>query len=268
MPGWTFEEPNPITRCVVQIALAGSLPPAVIRDISATHGQFKRELPRKLEQQMLTVQMGGLSGPGRAFPPTHDLGGVVFDYVNPLGQSARALIVGPNFINYFTTNYTRWEEFWPFALRLLTEVSKRALGAVPIMSLKLEYHDSFNWEGPRGELNLPLLFRNDSEYLSSWFLRQRDICHNYQGWGRREQGPEAGQRIDNLNIAIGDDPANDTFVCSVVIGHSKQFNTPLKEEEFVAIFERLMNEMHKSNKRALLSVLNRDMAARISGLQE
>src|ERR1700747_2525530 len=113
---------------------------------------------------MLTVAMGGLSGPG-ALPPTRDLGGIVFDFVNPMGESSRGLMVGPNLINYFTASYTRWNEFWPFASRLLTAVCEHALKAAPLVSLTLEYQDLFSWTEATPELHLDLLFKSDYEYL-------------------------------------------------------------------------------------------------------
>ena len=265
MPGWTFEEPNPITRCAIQLALAGPLRPATLREIAAMHSQYKRELPRKVEQPMLTLPITG--GP-LPFSPSRDLGVVIFDFINPIGQSARGLAVSPNFVNYFTTSYTRWEEFWPFASRLLRDVCGRALVAAPMASLNLEYHDRFKWEGAKEDLDLGLLFSENSRYLPSWFLAQRGICHNYEGWGAHEADPQAGRRIDNLNVAVTKSSDEDTFICTVVISNSKQFYTPVDITGFNEIFERLMNEMHSRNKRMLSAVLNKKIEERLPGLRE
>jgi uncharacterized protein (TIGR04255 family) len=266
MVGWEFEEPNPIKRCTIQLGLAWPLPPAVIRGISAIHGQFRRELPRKVEQQMLTVPMGGLSGPG-ALPPTRDLGGIIFDFVNPLGESSRGLVVGANLVNYFTASYTRWVEFWPFAARLLTAIGEEALKGAPLVSLALEYQDQFFWRGGNQELDFHLLFKSDCEYLPKRFLSQKDVCHNFQGWIERPDGNPPRHVIHNLNISLGSALEN-VSTCTAVFNHRTQFNTGLSFPNFAEIFEPTMLDMRKIDKELLISILDEQVSTRIPGLRE
>lgn len=269
MSGWQFEEPNPIKRCTIQLGLGLPLSSTVIREISAMHGQFKRELPRKVEQQMLAINVGGIPG-SIAAPPTRNIGGVVFDVVSPSGESSQGIVVGPTLLSYFTASYTRWVEFWPFASRLVTTVCEHALRSAPLVSLALEYQDQFSWSGNKQELDLRLLFKSDYEYLPAWFLTRKDACHNFQGWIERSTEFPDKQVIHNLNVTLSDpsDPSEQLPTCTIIISHRNQFNSGLKFSEFSKIFEPTMLTMRKIDKNLLTSILSEQVSAKIPGLQD
>jgi len=168
MSSWTFEQPNPIERCTIQLVFSAPLPAPIIRDLASLHIQFKRDLPRKIEQQALTLQFGGILGTEIA-PPSQEIAGLIFDFVNPTGESARAFVVGPNSITYFTREYTRWNEFWPFASRLLVTASRGVLSSIPLSILKLEYRDRFDWDGEPDSADVNLLFIDGCRYIAEVF---------------------------------------------------------------------------------------------------
>lgn len=100
---WTFASPNPIVAYSVGVLLERPLSPKVVREISVAHGRFKRELPRRVEQQALTFQVN--APPGQ--PPELALGGVVFDKLYPDGRAQTALTVNRSVITYMVAEYTR-----------------------------------------------------------------------------------------------------------------------------------------------------------------
>jgi hypothetical protein len=76
-----------------------------LKQISALHPQFKRELPRRVEQQALTFQVG--AGPGPV--PRADIGGVVFDEVGRDGSILSGLSVVQATASFMVAEYSRWD---------------------------------------------------------------------------------------------------------------------------------------------------------------
>jgi uncharacterized protein (TIGR04255 family) len=198
MGEWTFANPNPITAFTVGLVLERPLPPPVIREISGLHGRFKRELPRRVEQQALTFQMG-------AFPPQNpnpQLGGVMFDSLLPDGNTRAALSVNQAVITYMVAEYTRWVEFWPVAERLLTEIATVALREVPIRGFILVANNRF--QCPSRDVNVAALIKRNPTYVVPHILVCRAPSQSIHGYAIRQDDPP-GERTDNILCRLSSD---------------------------------------------------------------
>jgi uncharacterized protein (TIGR04255 family) len=273
MPEWSFEEPNPIQHCSIAVWFVAPVPPATIREIAAMHGQFKRDLPRKVEQQALTLQLN--MSPGQVpTAPVPELGGIVFDYINPTGLSARALTVAQNSVTYSTQTYTRWAEFWPLADRLISTTAAHIAKTNPVAAFVLEFHDRFQWNGEPDAMDFKLLLRADSPYIPANFLSQHGLAHSTHGWLSRDEAAST-VRIDNVNVIVADQPS-DGRGCTVAISHRLHFDTPLllseelfqNSEQTKSLFGKSANAMHVLNKQLLRASLADYMIERIPGLRE
>src|SRR4051794_34327960 len=118
---------------MIGIEVRAPIPPDVIKDISSLHPQFQRDLPRKLEQQMVTVQVQPMAQVSPAITP--QLGGVTFDEVGRSGESVQGLFIDLMRVGYFSTKYTRWTEIWPFTKRVLTACGKPVLQRSPVSAI-------------------------------------------------------------------------------------------------------------------------------------
>jgi len=124
---WIFDEPNPVTKFIISMEMRDPIASGILRQISEIHGRFRQELPRKIEQQMLTLPLplqpfGTLVAQQINVP--QQLGGLIFDFVGPIGIKLRALNIIQNRVIYMTAQYNRWEETWPLARRILSECGK------------------------------------------------------------------------------------------------------------------------------------------------
>jgi uncharacterized protein (TIGR04255 family) len=197
MPEWTYEGPNPIVGYAVGFQLRQPLVSEVLRKVSALHGRFRRELPRRVEQQALTFQVGG----GPQSQPSVEMGGVTFDYLKPDGSTRAALIVLQRSVSYMVSDYSRWLEFWPVAERMLTEVGRAALPETAVEGLTLVANNRFEWSGRSDDGRLATLLRAQPSYVADHILDCAGACHSNHGYFATNEDPP-GQRLDNINLAV------------------------------------------------------------------
>jgi uncharacterized protein (TIGR04255 family) len=193
MGNWTYNGPNALVSYTVGIDF-GQLSPATVRQVSALHPQFKRDLPRRSEQQAITFVMGGFPV---AQSPTPQISGVVFDSLMPDGQTRAALSIGPNAVGYMVAEYTRWAEFWPVAERLLGAVAKVVMVEAPAQALILIANNRFEWSEPSGSIDIAALIRPNPQYVAPYVLRCKGPCHSFHGYQESQADP-SGDRTDNV----------------------------------------------------------------------
>src|ERR1700722_14971269 len=181
MSEWVFEGTNPITNYTLGVELTASIAPARLREIAASHPKFRRDLPRKTEQPMLTFQMATLPG----VQPQAQLGNVTFDSVREDGTVARALIIGPTQIAYMTASYSRWEEFEPVATRHIREIAIDLLRkwpdslprarSQPVLAVALHIQQASN---PDSMLTIPAMIDVFVRCVRRGFLNGSDTIRN------------------------------------------------------------------------------------------
>jgi hypothetical protein len=201
MGDWTFDGPNPIVSYTVGLEFDRALSSATLRQISALHGSIKRDLPRRIEQQAITFQMGiGVpAGVGGSQGPRPDLGGVVFDHLLPDGKALSSLGVSQGTVQYMLSQYSRWAEFWPVAERLLAIVGNVALQEVAVRAVQLIANNRFVASDTK--IELPNLIKQ-SAYIAPHVLKCSNPCHSFHGYQVANAEPP-GQRIDNVLLSVG-----------------------------------------------------------------
>ena len=278
---WVFDDPNPVTRFIISMEMRDPITSGMLRQISEIHGRFRQELPRKIEQQMLTLPLP-LQPFGRLVAPRIDvpqqLGGLVFDFVGPIGTTVRALNVIQNRVIYMTTQYNRWEETWPLARRLLSECGKVIITSNPIAGMLVEYQSDYHWEGDNKDLSLAGFIRPDSDLLPSSFIGRTAAAHSFNGWTERPSDKPVGLRVDNINVSIAetpDKPGDRTTArwrTQIAVQHRLIFDAPIADsQQFFggdgdAVLSACAERMHELNKNLVRRVLADAMIARIPGL--
>jgi len=182
---WRFNEPNPIVGYTVGIEFKKPLTPPTLRRISGLHGQLKRELPRRSEQQAVTIQMGG----SPQMPAHAELSGVVFDRLKPDGNPQQALSVSQAVATYMTSDYTRWAEFWPVADRLLRAVGDIVLAETAVRAVLLMANNRFEWAGTPGNIDVASLLKKDPRYVAQHVLDCTGPCHSFHGYVVQNRSP-------------------------------------------------------------------------------
>jgi uncharacterized protein (TIGR04255 family) len=274
MAGWTYDGVNPIVGYTVGIEFAQPLSPATIRQISALHAKFKQELPRRVEQQAITFQMGSFNQQINVAvpPPQPALGGVVFDSLLPDGRTRSALAVNQASATYTTSQYTRWIEFRPVAERLLTEVGRIALHEASAQGLLLVANNRFEW--PAGSpIDMSELIRPDPKYVAPFILQCHGPCHSFHGYSQPNLAPP-GDRIDNVLLSVINLPEG-TIALDLNFNLRLQLARPISEPD--DLFENLKTKegsylartlwtLHELNKGLLRDILLESVSESIQGL--
>jgi uncharacterized protein (TIGR04255 family) len=252
MAGWTYNGTNPIVGYTVGIEFGRPLRPATIRQISALHGRFKQELPRRVEQQAITFQMGipfqqmGVAAPSS---PPAELGGVVFDSLLPDGRTRSALSVNQTAASYTTSQYTRWVEFRPVAERLLSEVGKVALSETPAKGLLVAANNRFEW-GAGADFDISKLIRPEPKYVAPFVLQCLGPCHSFHGYAIPHSDPP-GNRIDNIFLTVNRS-AEGAAVLDLNFNLRLQMTREITDPD--ELFETASTKQHSPLARALLTL--------------
>jgi uncharacterized protein (TIGR04255 family) len=205
---WSFNPPNPIVGYTVGAEFSRPLSPGVLRQISGLYPQFSRELPRRVEQQALTLRVGG----GPAPVPQMEIGGVVFDEVQRDGSTAAAVSVFQATATFMVAAYTRWVEFWPRAERLLRTVVTPGLSECPVHALVLTSNNRFSWSGDNPP-RFALALRDTSRLIALNAIDCRGPFHSFHGYLEAHANPP-GDRL--VNVLVSSAPLSDgRFVLDV-----------------------------------------------------
>jgi uncharacterized protein (TIGR04255 family) len=257
------------------------IPSGTLRQIAEIHGRFRQELPRKIEQQILTLPFP-VQPFGRPVAPqlsTPDqLGGLIFDYLSPTGVPIRSLNIGQNRIVYMVTQYNRWGETWPLAERLLSECGKIVMESIPVVGVLLEYQSEYQWHGDGDQFDLVNFIRAENDLLSNNLFHRSTAMHSYSGWVERSDDAPAGIRVDNFNFSIaqspGDpgEPAPARWRARIAVQHRLTFDEAIGDAaafftgDPVGTLTGCMDHMHELNKNLVRRALADEMIARIPGL--
>jgi uncharacterized protein (TIGR04255 family) len=269
MAEWEFTGPNPIVGYTVGLEFEKQLSAQAFRQISALHGQFKRELPRRIDQQAVTFRIG--AGPTPTPTPQFDIGGVTFDSLNPDGTIKTALSAVQNSVSYMVSDYRRWVEFWPVAERVLTDVVTPALNESAVQALTLVANNHFVWNGNAEEMDIRTLLRGAPKYVAEHILQCRGACHSHNGYTVTNVNPP-GTRVDNVILVVGPlvegrQPLELNFSIRLSlrdpIGDRDELLTGAPGTSFMA---RTLDSLHNLNKGLMRELLLDSVVAGIPGL--
>lgn len=277
MTSWSFQAPNPITNFVVGIEFSRPIPSPTLKAIAALHPQFKRDLPRKIEQPTFTFQFPGfptVQTPGRpTLPAQQQIGSVSFDRIQEDGAVSRSLAVGPNNITFMTAAYSRWVEFQPISDRLVETISKIALQDVDATGVLLTAINKFEWIDTSSRPNLGNLLNQSSKYFAPNMLSCVEHCHSFHGYLSHVSSPIDARYIQNININTVDGTESENIV-NVVFSHRTLFSSPLGLDSNLfpgrnrerGIFQEMCNMMHDCNNRLFADVINPEISRTVPGL--
>jgi uncharacterized protein (TIGR04255 family) len=269
MGKWTFSDPNPIVGYTVGIELARPLSPPVLGHISALHARFRRDLPRRLNQQAFTFQVGV---PAQQ-PSQPAITGVVFDSLLPDGRTKMALSVHQSVLTFMVGEYSRWVEFWPLADRLLREVGGPALDEAPARALVLIANNRFTWSNSdsKSGVDISMLLRPAQKYVPPYLLGRQGSCHSFLGYTVDNSDP-AGKRTDNVILAVqlSDEgqflDLNFNIRLELAAPQSRQQLFEGSDGGQHCLLERTLDDLHELNKGLMRNVLLDSVAQTIPGL--
>ncbi len=271
MGEWTFPEPNPIISYLVGIEFGRPLPGSILRQLSTRHGEFRRDLPRQILQQALTLQLGGAP----VQQPQADVGGVVFDSVLPDGTVGRALSIVQQVATYMTAEYRRWVEFWPQAERLLRPAAELALAEkIPVTALSLAVNNRFAWSSEAEPPDFRRAIRSGSGLVASHMLDCDGAAHSFHGYFKVHPEPK-GQRLDNIMVSSVK-PAS-TWLLDVNFGYRLVLEKPVVDVESLftldasngrSLLESGLDSMHHLNNRLFCEMITESLVKQMPGLPD
>jgi uncharacterized protein (TIGR04255 family) len=276
MSAWSYQAPNPITNFMVGVEFSGQIPSHILKSIAALHPQFKRDLPRKIEQPTFTFQFPGfpaLPVPGRpTLPAQQQIGSVSFDRIQEDGSVSRALAVGPTNVTFMTASYGRWEEFQPLSDRLIQTISDIVMQEVNATGVLLTVINKFEWRDRTSKHDFGKLLNRNSRYIAPNMLSCTDHCHSFHGFLSQLDAPLTAQYVRNINISTADGPEAEKIV-NIAFSHRTIFaeQMPIGSNLFSVngnrgVFDDLCNTMHDSNNELFVDVIHPDISANIPGL--
>jgi hypothetical protein len=266
---WTFEGRNPIVGYSIGFELAGILSPDALRQVSALGPALAKDLPRKVDQQAITFQMGVFQPSSQ---PHRAIGGVVFDELDRDGTVLKQLIVSPNSVTYHTARYERWAEYWPVAERILNLVANVIMHHTGVSGFLLNAANKFELSGDQTILPMDELIRPGCRFIAPDLLEKKGPCHCFYGFMSDFLDPP-GKRIDNVNFSVGaGDPT--PYWVDLVINVRLILNEPIRESRL--LFGRapaqghratdIFGTMHEVNNALFADILTQDLCDTFPGI--
>jgi hypothetical protein len=102
---------------------------------------------------------------------------------------------------YAATRYDRWSRFQGRFSSLFTPALDHALQIVSASSVKVEYWDRFNFDGPSAEANYSELLNAGSDYLPDFSFAGSEMWHSHNGFFRNNDGQKC---LINVNVDVID----------------------------------------------------------------
>jgi uncharacterized protein (TIGR04255 family) len=193
-PNWDYEGKNSLVRYIVAVEFAPELPENLIAQVSKLHATFREALPRKTEQQLLTLQLGHVPP-----PPSANLGGVTFDKIRSDGVVERQLAVASRSVVFFLTDYSRWKNFFDDAWYVMNPVLDLVFSHSSITAIVLEAQNTFIWKGANLAPIAGELIKPECIYVAPNISQHSGPCHSFHGFAMPSTNPK-GTRVDNINF--------------------------------------------------------------------
>ena len=102
-------------------------------------------------------------------------------YTDPKGVVVKELKLERQALTFRTLAYTRWSTVWKEARNYFEVVLARVPNEVMLSGYTLSYSDKFIWHGVASEMDVNLLLRQDSEYITPKTFSANDLWHCHSG---------------------------------------------------------------------------------------
>lgn len=257
-----------IKNVILALEWQAPLDPSVFAKVSALHDKFKDKLPRKLDQQAVTINIGGpLPAPQAPNTPAiPQIVGVVFDRTKPDGEPERLVNVSQNILIVQCGEYSRWIPIRDEAFTYFRNILPLTLEHHPVSTIGLQYTDEFYITGDFNSAPVDCIFDSKSKYIPQNAARLTDLWHSFHGFFERFEEATAHRRLTNVNVTLVDQV--DRRVVQIIGSHKCLLDAPtadwkklLEGEDSVLL--TLYEQMHKLNKSIMCDLLNADIKKRI-----
>jgi len=249
-----------IKSVTLAIEWPAPLDATAIIEISNLHDQFKNDLPRKVDQQSVTINIAGGNFPAMIQQPiAPQISGVVFDRVKENRQAAWALSLQQNMAVVVCNAYDRWQEMKARSLGFLGVILPTVLRYQPIAVVGLQYLDQFDVTGDIEELTYAHIFRDGSRYVPGNARDLIGLWHSHHGFFQTFENPVQYRRLTNINVNVS--AQGNSRVAQIVTAHKALLDQPTNDPNLLLeqpnnMVGQLLEEMHDFNKTILRDLLN------------
>lgn len=283
------QDGHAIVQAAFALELSSKLPPSDIRELIALHTKLQESYPRRRETAGRRIGIGGNIESGEITGQMGDLEltGFTFDSLKPNGEVLRAIGLNNNQFSVARADYESWDQTWGKEVReifslMLPILVKRA----DVISIHLQYHDRFLWEGASDAFTPGEVFREESAYLPVNAFESLDLWHNYHGFFEYPSKPAKHQLLNVIEAQVtlsdgqGALPPEGTLMAEIKISHRVTPGTekaggpavPLKsigeilgeQDGESSLLDDYMNQMHDRNKSLLAGLINDQMCEKIN----
>lgn len=238
----------------------GVLPPQAISEIDRALVEASLELGQRKDVTTLRVNMTP-----DGTQATQDVSGFVYERKQG-GIVARSCQLNPNLFLVTNNNYTRWDNVWSDARKILETVLPVVSNYKNVTALGLQYIDLFVWKGVPEQIPLKEIFSATGQVLPILALENKSLWHVHQGAYTDMPLPIPCRRLDNYNVDIVD---IDAFRCiQILSGHRAVFSTAQPAGNLVSSAstsaDSVMTALHKQNKDFLNKLLSTEVCKLIN----
>lgn len=213
------------------------------------------------------IKMTNLVFDGNTMLPNVYDGGQPFELkiINPSNNKLLWLMrIMPNVISIHCLDYTRWCDIYTITMKYLNLSYLKLDGSKQkLKSIGLKYIDQFIYTGKIEDYNIKQLIDENSIFLSKNSLNSSHAWHVHSGWFEENENMSM---LNILNLTTQNTPINSEKILVTSIDHTiiRNFiDAEVLDVSGLQIYENLLSNMHKSNKKILRNILVEDMNKRI-----
>lgn len=262
---------NAIEAVAFVLTFAREFTQAEIEFLLSLQEKHKAELPSFLKIQGLTVNLAdSTEKKPTVMHQTQKFTGVLLQHFQETGKPDWALRVSNNIIVVNCWLYTRWDEVWPKAKKLLLSASQVVdSDSNGITSMTMQTVDKFEYDGIPSSYSITDVFNAESPFLTKKAIGAGTQWHVHQGWFENlaEQGDQGLRRLNVINLASA--LHNEKLVSTIDhVGKIDFLNGVLPAREISSpsdlppndlIIDQIFNELHEGNVNVLLQTLSSEM---------
>jgi uncharacterized protein (TIGR04255 family) len=234
---------------------------------SSSHDLWKAELPKSLRPEVFQVFVGhggpnGMPPP----PPPASIAPSIFQSFRRDGGLEWQMQANQNWLAVNCLSYSRWDAVSKQSLNLLERgVEAFQSEGLPVVSITLQYIDTFVWEGAFSDYDTKGLLNSDSKLLPKEFGPHGPAWHYHSGAFDMSEAQNSGRRLMR-RIHIDSQIEGLTSVTRMDISLTSDFLDDTGGLKVVATdqINPEMEWLHGENKKLLSEIISQDMQQRVS----
>lgn len=278
------ESGHAIVQAEFAVNLGAPAAPSTIRELLSLHPKVRERYPRR--QELNAVQIATLGTEGAAPPPVPgemQLGGFIFDSLEPNGETERSITLVGNRFSVMRADYESWDRTWGEAREIFVLMLPVLLERSSVIGFHLQYQDRFVWDGERCRFRAEMVFRKNSRWLAPNVFEAEDLWHSHHGFFEYPEEPHIHQLLNVLEaqispLATPGSGSETEFATDVKLSHrivhgiDRSGGRPVEartvgdifgNEDGAGLLDIYMAEMHDRNKLILSQTINDEMCDRI-----